>query len=343
MRTNIITRCRLVVALGLALLLTAADARANGKLVIGNQPLNETAANYQQYIKFLTVPPAEQIKEAFKGNDINAIRAMEHPLRRQIFDAMNRNSVEQFTFANLQAAQENFTMRLWAIGFMLRIEKGAAGGGVDFNYTDSRTPAFASPQHWQAVSSNLTFRTKPGARPSEAMDAIVRSKFRGECLAALEITVLYAARQTLGAERFNKIHGNSLSVGPSTKSAQKHTRRAPRIRADAMIPGDWVYMKNKDDYNKGLRPGVKVGYWTGENAIYMGRYDMSTAKTPVYRATSPARYSGMGVYHVTQREFQVKLKQAYQVHMTPPNTFGRHTISDADIRWTHVARLVASM
>src|SRR5690242_3492777 len=121
MRSNIITRCRLVVALGLALVLSApSQARAAGKLVIGSQPMNETAANYLQYIKFLTVPQAEQAKEAFKSNDINAIRAMEHPLRRQIFDAMNRNSVEQFTFASIQAAQENFTMRMWAINFMLR-------------------------------------------------------------------------------------------------------------------------------------------------------------------------------------------------------------------------------
>src|SRR5205823_4810071 len=115
---------------------------------------------------------------------------------------------------------------------------------------------------WVNPNGGFTFVSKPGVKSSDAIEGFVRSRFRGECLGCLQTIVLWSAKQSLGAARFDALHPSGLTVGSGdSKSTAPHVRAAARIDARDMVPGDWVYMKNKDDYNKDLRPGVRPGYW----------------------------------------------------------------------------------
>jgi hypothetical protein len=309
-------------------------------LRVGNVPLRETSENYHRYIKYLTVPPARQASPAFRSLDARAVKALEDPLRRQIFEAMLNNPADQFSFPGLRQAQENFTMRVEAIGFMNLIERGP-NGGVDFNYYGARTPAVADPAHWRHLSlPEFVFVTLPGARASDAIDGMVRHKFRGECLGALEVTVLQAGRKAIGASRFDRLHPNGLVVADG-KSTAPHVVSASQLSLSAMVPGDWVYMKNKDDYNSDLRPRVRPGPWQGENALYMGRYDPSGASR-VYHGGAAPRFSGMGVYGKTEDGMRQALRHGYLELMgSGQHTHRRHAApADGEMRWTSVARLV---
>jgi hypothetical protein len=331
-------------------LVTGAMARANpiavaaptshpsGRLIIGGVPMHETPANYHRYIKHLTVPVARHSAPAFHSSDLRAIRSLENPVRRQIFDAMNQNRAETFAFATLKQAQENFKMRMTAIGFMFLVQKGR-GNGVDFNYAGATVPQAADGTHWWH-NARFSHVSRPGVAPAEAIDGIVRHKFRGECLGAMQINVLHAARVALGDARFNQLHSKGLDIGPKATSCNIHTRQGRSNRVADMVPGDWVYLKNKDDYGTDLRPGAPMMYWQGENALYLGRFEIATNGSPVYSSRAAQRFSGMGIYAKSDAEIRAAMKKAYLTDMRPPNTIHTHTISDSDIRWIRVDRLV---
>lgn len=309
-----------------------------GNLVIDNHPLVENSANYHRYIKYLTIAPKNRKRTEFHSDDLQTLRSLESPVRRQIFEAMNENRLHQFHFATLQKADENFTMRVAAIRFMVQIHQGKNKNGVDFSYFGTKVPAQADPVHWLRTGS-FAFRTRHGAQAAEAIDGLVKNTFRGDCLGAIEATILQAARKAVGAPRFNHLHPAGLEVGPGTKSVFRHIRSVARFSANDMVPGDWVYMRNKTDYNTDLRPGVRPGYWTGENALFMGRYNRTAQEIPQYHASAPARFSGMGVYDVTEVGLRKALKDGYTSFMRRPNTNTNHSISDGEIRWTELSRL----
>src|SRR5271165_4920112 len=318
-----------------------ADGNAVGSLLIGGVVLQETPEEYHRAIKYLTVAPKEHNHPAFLGTNIRAIRALESPLRRQIFNAMVRNRSDRFEFATLSKAQENFTMRVAAVQFMVRMGMRLSDGGLDFNYHRSgQVAGEADRQHWRKIGT-FVYKTLPGVRASDAIDGICRAKFRGECLGAIEFTILQAARKAIGNHRFNALHSRGLEVGDEKgKTNAGHFRPASRVSVADMVPGDWVYMKNQDDYNKGLRRGVTPGPWQGENAIYMGRYDVARNRMPVYRADATPRFSGMGVYNKDEAGLRHSLQEGYMKLMRPPNTNTTHRISQRNIRWTSVRRLV---
>ena len=321
----------------------AYPATDGANLVIGGVAMVETDANYHRYIKHLTVSPQMHTTAAFTGTSVAAIKALENPLRRQIFDAMNKNRTEQFRFATLAKAQENFTMRVEAIRFMFNVYKGPNNGGVDFNYFTPKNPASATLDRarWgKGGPAPFQFKTLAGVRSSEAIDGAVRNPFRGECLGALELTVLQAAKKALGPTRFDQLHPAGLAIAMPGSSATKHTRPMARLKASDLVPGDWVYMKNKDDYNSDLRPNVIPGPWTGENALYMGRYVLNAENQRVYSNDVPRRYSGMGEQNKTAVELHQEVKKGYISLMRQPNTYNPHTISDSDVRWTQFTRLV---
>jgi hypothetical protein len=316
-----------------------APQTAGTNLVIGGVPMRETAENYLSTIKYLTVPPGKHDSPAFKSNNVAAVRGLESPLRRQIFEAMLHNHSDRFVFESLGRAQENFTMRVAAVLFMGSMGRGPQAG-VDFDYSGGGTPSEADLSHWAGLGSpSFAFGSLPGVRASLAIDGITQRRFRGECLGALQITVLQAARRAVGPQRFDALHPAGLKVGVSGGGAERHVRAAARVAVADMVPGDWVYMKNKDDYNSDLRPGTTPGPWSGENAVYMGRYDVDS-DGPQYHGGAAPRFSGMGVYDVTDTGMRHAIKQGYLNLMRPPHTFGLHTITDADIRWVQVTRLV---
>jgi hypothetical protein len=289
-----------------------------GQLSIGGQALTDTAASYLRTIKYLTVAPDKQTSASFQSSNPGVIRQLESPIRRQIFDAMSQNS-ERFAFATLADAQENFAMRVAALDFMTRMGQGASSG-VDFDYHGPSVPAVADSRFWISTGG-FRFRTRPGVSASDAIDGITGQRFRGECLGAVHITVLQAARQAIGAPRFNQLHPDGLAVpGPS---AETHWRTGSLNSRD-MVPGDRVYIQNKDDYQLAAKAG---GYWPGENALYMGRWG------------GQQRFSGMGLYHKTEAELRQALKTHYLADMQKYEPGVQHRIEDADVRWTSVARL----
>jgi Protein-glutamine gamma-glutamyltransferase len=318
-----------------------ADGNAVGNLLIDGVPLQETPEEYLRAIRHLTVAPKDHKHPAFLGTNIQAIRAIESPLRRQIFNAMVRNRSDRFEFATLTKAQENFTMRVAAVHFMVRMGMRVSDGGLDFNYhRPGQVAGEADRQHWRKLGT-FVFETPPGVSASDAIDGICRAKFRGECLGAIEITILQAARKAIGDDRFNALHSRGLKVGDETsKMNTRHFRSAAKVSVADMVPGDWVYMKNQDDYNKGLRRGVTPGPWQGENAIYMGRYDVDANRVPVYRTDAAPRFSGMGAYNKDEAGLRQSLKEGYTKLMRPPYTSTTHPISERNIRWTSVRRLV---
>jgi hypothetical protein len=311
---------------------------ADGHLIVGGHAIRPTASDYHRYVKHLTVAPSRRKHPAFHGSNLRAIQGLECPLRRQIFAAMFSNRSERFAFATLQKAQENFDMRMAAISFMFNMEPSRAGG-LDFDYAAGSVRQDADRGHWLRVSK-FSFVTKKGTSAAESIDGIVHHRFRGECLGAMQLNVLHAARVALGPARFNALHPNGLDIGSKATSANRHIRRAASVRARDMVPGDWVYMKNKDDYNTGLRPGTPVGYWQGENAMYLGRCELGPGRVPQFSVKATPRFSGMGAYAKSEAELRSTLKAAYLKLMRPPFAHHVHTIEDGDVRWHNVQRLV---
>ncbi len=322
-----------------ALILAAMLPSAGGKLVIAGMPITGSATHYHAYVKHLTVSPTNRQHAAFKGTDVAAIQALECPLRRQIVVAMNNNRAESFAFATLQKARENVDMRVAAVHLMLRIQRGPSSG-VDFGYAHGSVPDAADPAHW-VRTDRYAHRSRPNVTAAQAIDGLVSHRYRGECLGTLQIVALYSARKALGAARFNRLHPNGLDIGgPRAAAPMKHFTDAASLSPRDMVPGDWVYMKNKDDYGTGLRPGRKPGLWFGENAVYLGRFDIAPDGSARFGAGATQRFSGLGLYARSEAELRASLKKGYLSDMRPAFTLHTHTITDADIRWFRVVRLV---
>jgi hypothetical protein len=315
----------------------ASRVAGEGHLIIGGHAIRPTAADYHRYVKFLTVAPSRRKHPAFHGSNLRALQGLECPLRRQIFAAMYYNRSERFVFASLQKAMENFDMRMAAVSFMFNMEPSRAGG-LDFDYAAGAVRQDADRGHWLRVSK-FSFVTKKGMSAAESIDGIVHHRFRGECLGAMQLNVLHAARVALGPARFNALHPHGLDIGAKARSAHRHIRTAASLKARDMVPGDWVYMKNKDDYNSDLRPGTPVGYWQGENAMFLGRCELGPDRVPQFSPKGARRFSGMGAYGKSEAELRSVLKAAYLKEMRPPRTFHVHSIQDGDVRWFNVQRL----
>lgn len=298
--------------------------QGGGHLIINGQPMYTTPANYQTYIQYLI-------------DDPNTGKV--DPLRQQIFNAMNNNPTYTFNFLTLAGAQEDFTMRVNAVGFMSEIQKGQ----VDFSYfKNPGTPSQAGsgdlqkipdgtsdPRYWKAFSS------LPGVSADAAINDIIDNTFRGDCLGAVEITLFEAADKTIGATRFNAEHpeglqeiglnGNDPNMSIWT-NVQAHYAQGPgSIQTQAMVPGDWVYMQNDPRYGQ-LDPG---GRWNGENALYMGN-DPKTGAPLFY---------GMGLVNpvtnqfapVTEAQLKADLEAGFQKDTG-------QTADPSQIYWTLVAQ-----
>lgn len=118
--------------------------------------------------------------------------------------------------------------------------------------------------YWEPTSATniwcYTFKTQ-----TAAYDAIQNyTPFRGECAGAIQLCLLNAAADELGETRFNSIHSAGITIGSDWTAYSQHTEGA----ADTLthVPGDYVYIANKDDYLT-FSPG---GFWQGENLVYDG-------------------------------------------------------------------------
>src|SRR6185436_1552119 len=99
----------------------AVPANTGGGLIVSGVSLHETPENYLRTIKYLTVSPANHSHPSFHSTDVQVVRSIEDPLRRQIYQAMAFNRSDRFQFSTARRAQENFTMRVAAVHYMVRM------------------------------------------------------------------------------------------------------------------------------------------------------------------------------------------------------------------------------
>lgn len=269
-------------------------------LLINSVQMTETDANYQSTIKYLTVPASKQTDPAFGGNNIAAIKALEDPLRREIYAKMQGSATEAFTFPDKATAVKHWNMRVAIVDSMNKMTTNPKG--IDYGYFDpfKRPPVPVTPpgNRWdKGATTTFFFKAKAGVSSSDAMQQVVTGSTRGECLGAIDACFLIGARTGFNDDTaFNTLHPAGTIVLGQTLGM--HTYAA--TDTSTVIPGDRRYMKNKDDYvTKAKANGVATPFWQGENAIYMG----TIGGVP--------KYAGLGVPPASEDDLRKELKNAY--------------------------------
>jgi hypothetical protein len=252
--------------------------------------------HYKTNLKYLLVNPDKQGDPAFVNDNIPVIKAtLEDPTRREIFDRMS-GQVAVFNFAALVDAVKHWNLRLKTIANMELMRTGA----WDYGYYDLKKAPTVGSNKWRLGSPTpFFFRVNAGQTSFAAITDLAATKTRGECAGALTACILKAAADVHGQVSFDTLHpAGSLELG-WRPSINKHfvAVAAGDIANEAKhIPGDYVYMKNKDDYGARLAKLKKKGYWTGENCIYMGQ----------------GKYSGLGLNNLTPAQLRQKLADGYK-------------------------------
>jgi hypothetical protein len=130
------------------------------------------------------------------------------------------------------------------------------------------------------------------------------------------------------------MHPKGLELRLGSDSFSKHFWSSDKFDSRNLVPGDWVYMRNKPDYNTDRTPIGAATFWRGEHALYMGQYDRWEDSTPLWLMSGGAqRFSGMGVYNRTEGGLRARLRAGYLELMRPPYTFETHGVRDSDLRW----------
>jgi hypothetical protein len=326
-------------------------------LYIGDHHVLNNKTDYLTYIKYLTVPEEKQTGDVFNSSNVAAIKKLEDPLRRQIFTSMYYAPHRTFNFPDLDAAEQNVELRVETVNFMNMVSRQANPAvntlGLDFNYFSDSEPPTANPAYWTRVPApagspnpSREFRYT-GHDSYSAIMSIPDAPYRGECFGTLQIAILYSAAKVLGQAEFNAIFPNGLIFGTVENSTplsiyqllpsgQMYFEGGPiNLGRANMVPGDFVYMKNNDNYQS----ASPTGYWAGENAIYMGRYNSILNGRPVYNSAAPGRFTGLGADDKTEREMRWEVWKAYCVDVlgyskyTPFN----HLPAPKGVRWTVVA------
>jgi hypothetical protein len=273
------------------------------------------------------------------------------PLRLQIFNAMNHNPRQQYHFATLHDAQQNFDLRVDIIQFMNVVARDdrtypgphnltVNGSRLDFGYSAGVDDETANRDYWKILRASGEF-VYYGRDSYDAILSIAKTPYRGECLGAAQIAILYATaevlgKQVLGKQQFNQRFPQGLDFGfdpsglPTSAqylyAKQLKYQNPSNISTQGMVPGDLVYMHNLSKYSGGP--------YTGENAIYMGNYDLISSGLPVYRAGATPRFSGLGLYDQSAAQLQQDLWAGYcqDVLHRPPDLYS--PIREPGIGWS---------
>jgi hypothetical protein len=288
---------RLLIAIAL---ISLASIPATAEVVIDGTTVTETPALYQQYIKFLTVPPDKQTDPAFTGADIAKIKALEDATRREIWDRMILANPERFAFANLAEAQQIWTMRLTIIADMDKMNQGVIKWRY-FSYSDATKAVKAGSAKWQNGDfTDFYFKVKAGQTAHAAIKDILAGTTYGECAGAITACYFDGAATALGQPGFDAIHAaGTLEVGwdgPIDDHMYAPTNAA------VLIPGDKIYFKNKSDYVQRCRDRGVSGFWQGENCVYMG-----ADKYAGLGARGPG-----GAIRLSSAQMRAELKDAYE-------------------------------
>ncbi|WP_438024299.1 hypothetical protein [Sorangium sp. So ce233] len=228
----------------------------------------------------------------------------------------------------------SFNVRSEALDELTNVARDA---GVREDLADART-GFLDPRHFEKLSS-YTWRLKPGVSASEALRGFFGPEEHltiAECGTTMQAINYRTLLRAVGDEDFDRKFGGENDDVPDEDrlmlqrdfSAQNPLQRffAPETatldeeeraemtrggagprNAPSSRPakrGGWYYIKNHELYVK-RHP---EGFWSGENAMYMGRDAASDAQV----------FSGFGVTPTTERELAESL--ASEFNQAPSET-----------------------
>jgi hypothetical protein len=327
-------------------------------LFIGGHQVHNNKTDYLAYIKYLTVPEDKQSDPAFGGTNMAAIKKLEDPLRRQIFTSMEYAPSRHFNFPDPEAAEKNFDMRVEIVHFMNMVNWPPNDPRnylhLDFNYfgTNQQTGAYsdptANPDYWYQLPApagstlpSRAFHSRSDVTPYDAIMHIIDKPYRGECYGTIQIAILYAAADNMEPADFNALFPNGLAIGTLTnwqdlsvtqflpQGQQFYEANGAKLGRANMVPGDWVYMKNNDQYEQ-LQPN---GYWAGENAIYIGKTDHLNADgSPSYEHGVTAKFTGLGEEAKTEKQMREDVWTQFQ-NILPAGDPRKHEAPHG-VRWT---------
>ena len=281
-------------------------------LSIAGQRLESSEEAFHAIEKYLTVPAEAQQTAQFKSGKTSEIKALENPIAREIVDAM-RQSSEAHAFESAAELGENLMFRLHAMQAMTYCNTGQYdmdyfNPDIDLKPRIGSTGDTRLSKYWQFLHPraewDAEFAQASGTVASEAMAPDLGSTFpfRGECAGAFQMAVYFGLLTGLGRARFDDMAAKfgTLYVGPWSLAsgvpnpATLYMKSAPL--SDPPIPGDYMYFKNKDDYLH----WAPNGFWTGLNAMYMGKDALGTR-----------HYSGMGASWLSETNLRSSLVNAY--------------------------------
>lgn len=264
-------------------------------LVIASQKMADTTWNYANYISALT--------SNYTDN-----------LRREIYEKMNC-AAEAFHFSTFSAAEENFAMRERIVFTTDQVNSRTLDvashawpnvwSRIGSTYFNTQLLSWAVGAYWKPDNTDLSnptnrmfvTRDEASAMPYDAI--MHATPFRNECLAVWEYCVLSSAANVLGQPGFDAVHTESggpfLSIGFGTYGLCMSHHVIAVSDSDSLVPGDYAYMKNKDDYAQ-----WSSGPWRGENCIYMGMNEEYVGL-----------FSGLGVDRDTEADLRDRLEAHY--------------------------------
>jgi len=308
----------------------------HGLVIAGRVVDDSSPETYREVVKYLTIPVPKREKKDFSGSDVAAIRSLESPLRRQIFEAMAKHKHELFAFPTVRAAEENVAMRLSMIRSMVGVSRSWREDGLNFGYFGGRVGTYLNPKHWDVSETNsLDYSTRPNVTASEAIEGAFKEPYRGDCFGCVQLIMYRGALEAIGAKRFDKLHKDGLQLKLESESLAEHFWSSETFRSEDLVPGDWVYMRNKPDYDTDRTPIGRMALWQGEHALYMGRYDdVDENYSPLWlKSGGEQRFSGMGLYNQSESDLRWALIYGYRQLMRPPYTYVRHGIDWEDVQW----------
>ncbi len=261
-------------------------------------------------------PQAIQRKIVIGGKDYTPTADYYTYLKSNFGDAMvefikdmhNGGKPPDFQFDTNEQMGREVRVRAAAIKGMEEVHKGCC------NYPSAGKPDNLDPTYWDRQGP-YQYTLKPklpaGKGPSDAIEAIFKAgaETRLECNSTMVAIQYRAMLAMLGAPAFNKKFpaGAGLIISPHhvpPAGVAQHPIWSKDLYKELTIsgpkdlmPGDWVYFKNIDDYID-RHPG---GAWSGEHALYLGN----------------GMFRGFGVKEQSQADLEAELLRIYNDGLDP--------------------------
>jgi hypothetical protein len=186
-----------------------------------------------------------------------------------IMSMHNDGNPPDYNFDSYEQMGREVQVRYYAIQGMGEANNGSTNYGVTGKLNTT---------YWEKVGP-YHFQVKSGAVPSEAIESIFDTAENNvlECNSMMVAIQYRAILKALGTKKFNEKfpNGSGILISPhhQPKVLSKHPiwekklfKRVSISSSADLLPGDWVYFKNMDDYID-KHPG---GLWSGEHTMYLG-------------------------------------------------------------------------